>query len=122
MSELFLLVISLAINAFVGLFVYIKNPKSRLNQLLVILVISMSEWVVANYLADKSSSFTLFWNRAAFVGPIFMALSAFLFARFMTGLKRLSPSQWLLVLGSAIAGVVSLSPYAVTGVTPRVAA
>jgi signal transduction histidine kinase len=96
-----------------------KNPRGNIHRSFTALIISMSAWTIANYLADQQSDAVLLWNRLTFLGPLGMALSAYLFLEYLAGKKRLFLRHWAVIFGTIFATVISLSNYTVVSVVPR---
>jgi len=63
--ELFISLITALVNLVLGLFTYLKNPKSSTNRLFAFLTLEVSLWAIANYLSLHSitADSTLFWIR-----------------------------------------------------------
>lgn len=83
--DFFVVLLTAAVNIVLGLFSYIKNPKSNTNKLLAILTFILAFWSIANYysLNSPTEEQTLFWVRMVMLitsplGPvIFLFLSVF---------------------------------------------
>jgi signal transduction histidine kinase len=118
---LIILVLGLLFNIIVGGFVLARNPKSKLHKAVFGLALSFIVWQIANYLADKTSGLTLFWNRATFVGPLSLLVVA---GMFLTYLQEKEISQkyyrYILLPVTGFMMVLSFSPYVVESVSPRV--
>lgn len=119
MLALLLLSISLFVNLCVALVVFLKNTRSVVHRMLTLLIVSASAWVMANYLADQPSDNALLWARITFVGPIFAAMFGYLFVQYLGGVKKLTTNNWIIVVGSLIATVVSVFGDVVTWAAPR---
>src|SRR3972149_11920458 len=71
----YLSLIILAINIFLGLFVYAKDKKSNISQYFSLFVFSIAFWIFSNFLVDisKNQDQVLLWSKLALVGPILLA-------------------------------------------------
>lgn len=115
-----LLFIGLTFNTIVGLVVLLNNPSKLLNRLLFSIALTSNFWLVANYLADRTSDYTLLWNRLSFVGPLFFVLILLWFVTVL-GNERYSKIR-LATVGAAttLLSVVSVATnWVVEAIQPR---
>lgn len=70
------------INALLGSLVFMRNPRSRVNILFLIIVAFATLWAIANYFTDHSPEhLRLFLDRSSFVFPVIVSGSLALFSR-----------------------------------------
>lgn len=115
-----LLLLGVVFNIAIGAFVLLRNTKSRLNRTLFLIALSLCAWIIANYLADKSHTHTLFWNRATFIGPITTLLFALQFFSNLIASKRITAFHALYswVVSLIIIGFC-FTDHVISGVGPR---
>ena len=115
---LFLLLIGLAFNLFI-LIIVARSVHSKSARALLFVILGMTTWEIANYLADRTSELTLFWNRLSFIGPLIVLLASFYL---VVSLRKMSYHGWIRVglwAGTVGAAVLSLSSFVVTAVKTR---
>ncbi len=117
--ELVILYIGLFFNLAIGILVLSSNHKKSENRFVALSSLSLIVWEVSNYLANNSGHLTLFWNRATFIGPIFILLFSELFILYLSG-KKASKHFALLFVLSIIVSAFTLSPFLVTGVKEQI--
>src|SRR5687768_15273308 len=66
----------------IGAIVYLRDRKSTVNQLFLMIALNLGFWTFSSTMADVSREYSsaLFWARAAFVGPLFFAPFFLLFS------------------------------------------
>jgi signal transduction histidine kinase len=69
-----LLVLGVLFTSLVCVIVLLNNHKTILSKTLLYIGIALMFWETANYLADIPSVLTIVWNRATFLGPLFVFL------------------------------------------------
>src|SRR3990167_4204425 len=59
-----------------GLFIFVKNPKSKINLTFTFFTLTISAWVITNFFADiaKTPEQAAFWARATLAGPSIMPI------------------------------------------------
>jgi len=84
------------ITLFLGIFVFLSNPKARLNRIFVLLILCGLFWVFSVFLADliKDYKTVLFWTKVAILGPTFIGPLFYYFSLiFPRQTKKLSSLQ-----------------------------
>lgn len=119
MVFLLLVITGILINFLIALFVLLQSVTSRPNRAMTGLALSLSYWQLANYLADKTSSHTLYWNRATFIGPMFALYFAGLLIYFLQTTKKLTLHHYVLLLGTIVFSLYALTNQVISGVAPR---
>ncbi len=71
------------INLLLGLFVFARNPKSKVNIIFLVLVVNVCLWSISSYLTDNASSeiARLYFAKAAFVFPVLFSGSLVIFSK-----------------------------------------
>ena len=116
MLELIALLLGTITTSLIALAVFIKNPKSITNQLLVSVSIGLIGWSVTTYfsLHTTTDEATLFWVRAIMFFVVVQNTSFFLLVNFFPA-KRLEGRQlklfWSVVAFSSLTAAIALSPY-----------
>lgn len=54
--------------------VLVNNHKTNISKTLLYIGLALVFWETTNYLADNPSDLTIWWNRATFIGPLFVFL------------------------------------------------
>lgn len=117
--ELVILVLGLIFNLLIFSLVLIKNPRRYVNRVVAAAAIALIAWEIPNFLSDKTSHFTLFWNRATFIGPMFILVFGQLFIVTLKN-NRLSKKELSLTfLITAVFSGLALTPYVILSVHPR---
>lgn len=119
--ELFVTLFTAAANFLLGLFTYLKNPKSATNRCFVVLTTVIGFWALANYfsLHSPTAEETLFWIRAVMfitapLGPILYLLVQS-FPNTSTGLRKTFVNAIFVYI--TLTAVLAMSPYMFTSVS-----
>ena len=119
--ELLISLVTVFANLILGLFTYLKNPKSSTNRLLAFLTLQVSVWAIANYfsLHSHTSDSTLFWIRMVMLITSPMGPTIFLlFRSFPNSHINLNKKYLYGILLLAISCCIfSISPFMFTSVT-----
>ncbi len=118
--ELILLIIGLFFDVIVASLVLIRDRSKRPNQMVVAVALSLIFWQLTNFLADQTSSLTVFWNSASFIGPLFILFFSNLFIVY---LKNKKPDKNLIkiqIVFIIIQIFLSAAGLIVKKVTPRI--
>jgi signal transduction histidine kinase len=102
-------------NLFLGLFVFLRNPKARVSQIFFGMVVAISAWAVSNYYTDYAPRLDLniFFNRLAYLFAFLGIVLAAIFTHYFGNFK-LKHSKTLITIGAvaiAIICVLSLTNY-----------
>ncbi len=128
MLELFVLIISIIGNVSLGMFAYRANPKSRTNQLFLLLIIVTVIWLIPNYLnrllgtrlseIPNAEHLALINARAVIVFAAAQIFSLFLFVHtFPSTTIQLKPKYLYLSSGyTLLVMLVAASPFLFTGI------
>ncbi len=117
--ELVILVIGLVFNLFICSLVLIKNPKQLTNRTIAATAIALVAWEGPNYLADKATTHTLFWNRATFLAPMFIFIFSSLFIAALKGDKFPKKTLALLLSVTALFSALAFTGTVAVSVYPR---
>lgn len=119
--ELGVSLLTFAANLLLGLFVILKNPKSRTHQLLTLLALQFGTWAMANYfsLHSPTPAQTLFWIRAVMFITAPLGPTLYLLVRTFPNpnLTTPKPIVKLLTLCSLLVMVLAQSPWLFTAVS-----
>ena len=99
MSFILALIITVGVgSSFVGLAVYLREPKNSSNKTFAIFALTVVVWAASNYLVDKPlvNELALFWNRLNFTAAISMAVVLFYFS-FVFPYKTVFPLFWKII-------------------------
>lgn len=119
MVVLILAGLGIILNLLIGIFVYTQEKRSKLNQAVFWLAFSLCFWQLTNYLADQTSSHTLFWNRATFIGPMFAFYFAGLFVYNLSKLKPLTSTQKVMFVLCAAFSIFAMTGWVIAEIVPR---
>ncbi len=112
----FLPFISAAFVLFLGIFVFLKNKKSKLNLIFFLLSVSVTVWLFSTFMMfiSKTDSQAIFWDRTVYLGVIFIPILMYHFGLAFS--KTRNPK--ILYLGYSLAVifvVLSRTNYFVSG-------
>src|SRR5581483_568410 len=87
-----ILIISSIILVLLGLAVFVSNPKRLVNRALTAFLLSGLAWVLANLLANLSTSkgSALFFSRATLIGGVLSPLTLLIFVTAYTGFRKIN--------------------------------
>jgi len=115
-----LFIAGILFTAIVGVIVLVSNHNNKANQTLALITSALIIWELANYLADRSGSFTLWWNRATFIGPLFAFLFSNIFVDTIANNKKTSRNKIYLVVTACVA-LFCLTGSVISAIEPRLA-
>jgi signal transduction histidine kinase len=117
--SIFVLLI-LIINVILGLFVYLRSPRNKINILFSLMVLSIFGWLGANFLVDVTSdiNFALFLTR---VTNFFATWSVSFFALFTIATaaqnnQRVKKNRALIYVSASLVSALSLTNLVISGV------
>ncbi len=89
------------INALLGILVFTRNPRSRVNILFLVIVVFICLWTLSNYFTDHSPEhLRLFLDRSSFVFPVMLSGTLALLSRIFP--VRLNVSRKIILYISAV--------------------
>ncbi len=110
------------LNAFLGLFVYLRNNKSWTNRFFLALTLFLNGYVILNFISlhppDTSPATQLFWIRlvmseASFLGPtLFLLVHTFPKDKIQLHRNKIVPLLVLMI----VSAILSLSPFVFTSI------
>src|SRR3989344_2393778 len=109
-TDLIVLVVSSVLNFFIALWVFIRNPKNRLNQVFGLFGVSVIAWTIFNYLADNAPSGNLGFARLTLFFGSSGLLSLFLLSTLFPTPKTKRRAWKFFYLFSAINLLLCLTP------------
>jgi hypothetical protein len=106
-------------NTLLGVTVYLRNPRAKLNQLFALFSIAVVTWTFSNYLADNAPDYNLLFTRLTFLFGALTALSMYWISSYFPSGKVLDSvkTRRVQVVSVCIAGILSVSPWVVNSVT-----
>src|SRR5258708_7288822 len=118
--EPFITAVTAAENFLLGLFTYLKNPKSDTHRSFAFLTVIISAWAIANYfsLHSPTTTETLFWIRMVMFITAPLGPTIFLLAKAFPDTSAKLPKKvlWALSIFSIVTMVLGLSPLMFTDV------
>jgi signal transduction histidine kinase len=108
-----IVILTFIANLFLGLFVLLRNPKSRSGQSFFAMSASVGAWAVTNYYTDNAGElrFNVLFNRLAYLFGFLAIVMAALFTHYFLRDKKQYPKQLKIF---ALLGIVAVSFLSVT--------
>lgn len=120
--SLILLILVIAISLFcIGLVFLSRNIAFTIRLYFTLSILCLIQWVTSLFLSNVDSSLTLFFNRLAYVGPLFALLffSLFIDSFYFRGGRRLKALNVLSTVLATAAGIVAPTSLNVSSISPR---
>lgn len=98
-----ILLITLLVNILLAGFIFIRNPRRKINIIFSLVIFCFSIWIFTSLMADwmnfilEDSSQLLFWASATLVGPIFIP-ALILYFSIIFPEKKVGIKKWMIVL------------------------
>ena len=117
MLLLICIVIVLIANIFLGIFVYINNPKKLANRAFAMMCFGLSSWTAFNYLADYQLSNTLVWSRLSFFAIVYSLAFLLIFLNnFPTRVIKSKAVELITLAVATLVAIISLGPWLIPSV------
>lgn len=113
-----LLIVGVLFNIFLGVIVSLKRHDYAARALIFV-ALGLIFWEVSNYAADFGGEWALFWNRMAFLGPLAIMVASYFFIVALRGYRPGKKVITILVLGTALVALLSITPLVVEDVQAR---
>lgn len=109
------------INGFLGLLIFLRNTRSVVNRLFLLLTAGTYTWAICSYLTDNAAvSQRLWWGRLAFFFPVVVTLSIALLSRYFPLKLKTSQKELVSVVGISLIGMaITLTPLVAKSAHPR---